>query len=211
MSLYKTISHDIDTQVFIWNITETEQELKETVVLQEKHQARLDGMLSEQHRKGFLSVRKLLQTAGYTDFDLMYDANGKPHLKDGKYISITHSFEFAAIIISNENVGIDIEQQREKIIRIANKFCGTEWEYLKEENQFVEQLSVIWGAKEALYKMCDSRSLSFKQDMHIQPFQLTENEGKAVIDSKELSYKNQFVFHFESFENYTLVFALEHE
>ena len=211
MSLYKTISHDIDTQVFIWKITETEQELKETVVLQEKHQARLDGMLSEQHRKGFLSVRKLLQTAGYTDFDLMYDTNGKPHLKDGKYISITHSFEFAAIIISKENVGIDIEQQREKIIRIANKFCGSEWEYLNEENQFVEQLSVIWGAKEALYKMCDSRSLSFKQDMHIQPFQLTENQGNAVIDSKELSYKNQFVFHFESFENYTLVFALEHE
>jgi hypothetical protein len=30
-------------------------------------------MKSEMHQRGFLSVRKLLQTAGYTDFDLYYD------------------------------------------------------------------------------------------------------------------------------------------
>lgn len=211
MPLYKRIVHDIDTQVFVWKITESEDELKESVALQEKHQVRLDGMLSPQHRKGFLSVRKLLQTAGYTDYDLNYDENGKPHLKDGKHISITHSFEFAAIIVSSENVGIDMEQQREKIIRIANKFCGTEWEYLNPEHRFVEQLSVIWGAKESLYKMCNSRSLSFKQDMHIQAFQLDANQGRALVDCKALCFQNQFVFHFESFENYTLVFTLEHE
>ena len=211
MPLYKVISHDIDTQVFIWKITELESELKETVVLKEKHQARLDGMLSEQHRKGFLSVRKLLQAAGYEDEDLTYDSNGKPHLSDGKHISITHSYEFSAIIISTKNVGIDLEMKREKIIKIAHKFIETEFDFLDTNHQYIEQLSVIWGAKETLYKMCNSRSLSFKQDMHIQPFSLIDDTGKALVDCKELDFANQFIFHFESFENYTLVYALEHE
>jgi phosphopantetheinyl transferase len=50
---------------------------------------------------------------------LYYD-EGKPHLKDDKYISISHSHHFSAIIVS-KSVGIDIELQREKIIRIADK------------------------------------------------------------------------------------------
>jgi phosphopantetheinyl transferase len=57
-----------------------------------------------------------LQTAGYTDFDLYYDELGKPHLKDDKYISITHSHNFSAIIVSDA-VGIDIELQKD------NPYC----------------------------------------------------------------------------------------
>ena len=168
-------------------------------------------MLSEQHRKGFLSVRKLLQVAGYEDTDLTYDTNGKPHLEDGKNISITHSYEFSAIIISSRNVGIDLEMNREKIVKIAHKFIDSEFDFINKEEHYIEQLSVIWGAKEALYKMCNSRSLSFKQDMHIQPFSLNQETGKALVACKELNFECQFNFYFESFENYNLVYALEHE
>jgi phosphopantetheinyl transferase len=80
----------------------------------------------------FISVRKLLQEAGYNDLDLYYDELGKPHLKDDKYISISHSHHFSAIIVSNKSVGIDIELQREKIIRIADKFVDQEYSYLKK-------------------------------------------------------------------------------
>src|SRR5690606_31642483 len=211
MALYKIISYNTDTQIFVWKITETERELRESIVLQEKHQARLNGMLSEQHRKGFLSVRKLLQQTGYEDKDLTYDENGKPHLSDGKHISITHSYEFSAIIVSTRNVGIDLEMKREKIVRIANKFIGSECDYLDKNNQYIEQLGVIWGAKEALYKMCNSRSLSFKQDMHVQDFTQNKDKGTALVDCKELDFSNKFTFHFENFENYTLVYALENE
>jgi hypothetical protein len=37
---------------------------------------------------------------------------------------------FSAIIVSNKTVGIDIELQREKIIRIADKFVDQEYSYL---------------------------------------------------------------------------------
>lgn len=209
MPLFKTISYDNTTEILVWKILETEAELKAEVMLQEKHFNRLNGMLSEQHRKGFLSVRKLLQTAGYNDFDLQYDANGKPSLKDGKNISITHSFEFSAIIISSKNIGIDIEKQREKITRIAHKFIGTESVFLNNEEKYIEHLSIIWGAKESLYKMCNSRNLSFKQNMHIQDFTKNQNNGKAWVDCHEMNFSCAFTFYFDSFENYTLVYALE--
>lgn len=211
MPLFKTITHDPDTQLLVWKITETEDELRSSVQLQEKHQIRLNGMLSQQHRKGFLSVRKLLQTAGYTDYDLQYDLNGKPGLANGKHISITHSFEFSAIIISTRNTGIDIEMQREKIIRIADKFIGTESGYLNKEKHYIEHLSIIWGAKEALYKMCNSRSLSFKQDMHVQDFTQNTDSGNAFVDCRELQFSCAFTFYFETFEQYTLVYALENQ
>lgn len=209
MPLFKTIIHAPDTQLFVWKITETETELRSSVRLQDKHLLRLNGMLSAQHRKGFLSVRKLLQTAGYTDYDLQYDAEGKPSLADGKHISITHSFGFSAIIVSTRNAGIDIEMQREKIMRIADKFVGTESAFLNKEKQYIEHLSIIWGAKEALYKMCNSRSLSFKQDMHIQDFTENTNRGHAFVDCRELQFSCAFTFYFETFEQYTLVYALE--
>ena len=74
----------------------------------------------------FVVDAALLLEAGYTDFDLFYDKFGKPHLKDGKEISITHSYNFSGIIVGNSPVGIDIEKQREKILRIARKFTPIE-------------------------------------------------------------------------------------
>jgi hypothetical protein len=46
-------------------------------------------MKSEMHQRAFLSVRMLLQQVGHTDFDLYYDAFGKPHLKERITFSIT--------------------------------------------------------------------------------------------------------------------------
>lgn len=209
MPLYKQIDYNQNTQIYVWKITEDFDSLFKENPLKDVSLARLEKMLSKTHQCGFLSVRHLLKQAGYSDFDLFYDENGKPNLKDGKHISITHSFGFSAIIISTENVGIDIEMNREKIVRIAEKFIDSEFEYLDTENKYIEQLSVIWGAKEALYKMCNSRSLSFKQDMHVHKFDLNSEMVTANIQCKHLKFTKNFRLHFESFENYTLVYALE--
>jgi len=106
----------------VWKIEASFDELSENIKLTERSISRLNYMKSELHRRGFLSIRHLLIEAGYSDFDLYYTPNGKPHLKDGKYISITHSYTFSALIISDTEVGIDIEMNREKIKVIEKKF-----------------------------------------------------------------------------------------
>ena len=145
MPLYKTINFSPTTQILVWEITESLEELLGNVVLKEKTQLRLNKMKSEMHQRAFLSVRMLLKEAGYADFELHYDEFGKPYFLDGKHVSITHSHHFSAIIISDEIVGIDIEMQRQKIIRIADKFVNaTELHRLKsfDLEDYIKKLTV---------------------------------------------------------------------
>lgn len=209
MPLYKIIQHNANTQILIWEITESYDQLFSEVVLNMKNRIRLSGMKSEMHQRGFLSVRKLLQEAGFNDLDLYYDENGKPHLKDENHISITHSHNFSAIIISNETVGIDIELQREKIIRIADKFVDKEFKYLnkKESKSYIKKLTVIWGAKEAIFKIRNEKGISFKDNIIVKPFDLENQETIADLYFEGLSQK--YIVKYEEFAGFSLVYAFE--
>jgi len=146
MPLYRSIKVDDTTQVLVWKVTESFTELFRETPLRDVCLHRLEHMKSEQHQRCFLSVRKLLEHAGYTDFDLAYNENGKPMLKDHNHISITHSFDFSAIIISDRNTGIDLEQQRDKIIRIAHKFTDFDNAFFDKSDiqKTIRQLTAIW-------------------------------------------------------------------
>ena len=209
MPLFKKIQFNAVTTIYVWKITEPLEQLFEEVSLNPKCQSRIEGMKSELHQRGFLSVRKLLNEAGYTDFDLYYDEFGKPHLQDGKHISITHSYQFSSIIISDETVGIDIELQREKIIRIADKFCDTEFQYLDREKttEYIKKLTVIWGAKEAIFKIRNEKGISFKDHIAVNEFDLDQTQAIANLHFGGLH--KEFNIYFEEMEGFTLVYALE--
>ena len=207
MPLFKTIRFNATTQILVWKITESFEELFDTVVLNEKNSIRLAGMKSQLHQRAFLSVRKLFYLAGYTDFDLYYDEFGKPHLKDGKNISITHSHNFSAIILSEETVGIDIELQRDKIIRIADKFCDSEFQYLTDNKEYIRKLTVIWGAKEAIFKIRNEKGISFKNHVKVRSFKLEASETIAELHFDNLI--KDFKIYFEEIEGFTLVYAFQ--
>ena len=208
MPLFKTIHFSTDTQILVWKITESFEELHNQVQLNDKNAIRLQGMKSQLHQSAFLSVRKLFQELGYSDFDLYYDELGKPHLHDGKHISITHSHEFSAIIVSSKTVGIDIELQRDKIIRIADKFCDSEFQFLdRDSDEYIRKLTAIWGAKESIFKIRNEKGISFKEHIKVQSFDL---ENKKV--NTELHFNNyvkDFDIYFEEIEDFTLVYAFE--
>jgi phosphopantetheinyl transferase len=209
MPLFKTILHDSTTEILVWKITETFEQLLSEVNLNEKSKARLAGMKSVSHQCGFLSVRKLLQEKGYTDFDLYYDEFGKPHLQDGRHISISHSHEFSTIILSDQNCGIDLEMQREKIITIAHKFAEHEFEFLKDvsEKNYIRQLTVIWGAKEAVFKIRNEVGISFNDHIHVAPFSIEMMQSVALLKFGSLNI-NYNIF-FEEVEHFTLVYAFQ--
>jgi len=206
MPLYKTIRPNSETAIYVWKIEESYVELYHNVTLNDKSLQRINGMKSELHKRGFLSVRHLLRIAGYSDFDLYYNSFGKPLLKDEKHISITHSHNFSAIIVSNAEVGIDVEMNREKITNIQDKFVNTEYDSLSDED-IVKQLTVVWGAKEAMYKIYPYGGLSFKNNIAINPFLFADkkSEGRVQIENWHRKYSIFFDF-FE--EGFTLVYAL---
>jgi 4'-phosphopantetheinyl transferase len=209
MPLYKTINFSPTIQILVWKITETFDDLFDQVVLNDINMIRLKNMKSELHQRGFLSVRKLLQEVGYNDFDLYYDESGKPHLKDEKFISITHSFHFSAIIISDQKAGIDIEMQREKIVRIADKFVDYEFHFLKPEKiqEYIRKLTVIWGVKESIFKIRNEKGISFKDHIKVTAFKMNENQGCAWLHFDNVV--EDFNIYYEEIENFTLVYAFE--
>lgn len=207
MPLFKTILVDSQTIVKIWKISEAFNDLSSRVKLKQDSLDRIQNMKSEIHQKGFLSIRMLLQEFGYQDEDLYYDEIGRPHLKDGKNISITHSFNFSAIIISDALVGIDIEKQRDKIKRIAHKFVDYEFEYLEEfVSDYVEKLTAIWCIKESLYKLYRTPGLSFKEHCLVIPFSTNENTSSAWIDYNDV--KTKYEVSILEFEGFTCAYAL---
>jgi phosphopantetheinyl transferase len=68
----------------------------------------------------------------------------------------------SAASINDETVGIDMELQRNKIIRIADKFIDEEFQYLEPVLRNTLKLTVIWGAKEAILKLETKRELVSK-------------------------------------------------
>lgn len=208
MPLYKTINFNSETQICIWKIEESYEQLRTEVLLNERSELRLNGMKSELHRCGFLSVRKILGEKGYSDFDLYYDEFGKPHLKDGRHISITHSHEFSAVIFSGQNMGIDLEKQREKIQILDYKFAEFEMTWLdRTASDYIRKLTVVWGIKEAIFKIRNEVGISFNDHIFVQPFEIESLQAAVVLDFNGV--KNRFVVCFEEFENFTLVYVFE--
>jgi phosphopantetheinyl transferase len=207
MPLYKTIKPNKHTVIYVWKIEATFDELACGILLTERSQNRLLSMKSELHKRGFLSVRHLLKVAGYSDFDLYYNGNGKPHLTNGKHISITHSYTFAAIAISDKEVGIDIEKNREKIKIIQHKFVNFESGFIHKDDDYIQQLTVIWGAKESLYKIYPYGGLTFKNDIDINSFQIADKKTTGYIKVKD--WNKKYDIGFEQLDDFTLVYALE--
>ena len=207
MALYKTLTISSETKVFIWKIEESIDELKAGITLTTNSEARLNSMKSELHQKGFLSIRHLLKEINLNDADLEYDEFGKPHLKEG-YISITHSFNFTAIIYStNKVVGIDIEKQRDKILKIAHKFTPIEeYKTIANVDALIAKLTIVWGAKESLYKIYGKKKLLFLHHIYIEDFKFDDSKttGEIRFNGEQNSYDIEFL----EFEGFTCVYAI---
>ncbi|WP_396156561.1 4'-phosphopantetheinyl transferase family protein [Flavobacterium sp.] len=204
MPLLKTITLNDFTKVFVWKITESFEELFRSVALKDISLARLEGMKSESHQNGFLSVRKLLAEAGYSDFDLYYDAYGKPHLEDGKHISISHSHGFSVIVISNVNIGADLEIIKEKTLKLAPRYMDvSHLENLSESDQLTKA-TVVWGIKESVFKIKNEIGISFKDDIFESEFNLSDKKCSVEL---RFNTSERFNIIFDFIENYVFVCA----
>ena len=205
MPLHKIIHINKTTTAYFWYITEDVTSLFRAVSLKDTSLFRLEGMKSEEHQRGFLAVRMLLQHLGYTDYDLTYDEAGKPHLSDGKHISISHSHEFSCICISDELMGIDLEKLKDKTLRIAPRFMEVKHLENLSVLEQMEKATVVWGIKESIFKIKNEKGISFPE--HIFEDEFCFSDGKC---SAELHFNNtieKFNIQFYKVEDYIFVCA----
>ena len=213
MPLHKVIYLSNNTKLYLWKITEDFDTLFSQVKLKDSSLARLETMKSESHQKGFLAVRMLLQHNDYSDFDLFYDAFGKPHLKPqgcsikDVEISISHSNDFSAIAISDSKVGLDLEQLKEKALRIAKRFMDvSHLENLSEEEK-IKKATIVWGIKESIFKIKNEKGISFPNHIFEDDFSFEDKKATATL--KFNNKEEKFQIQFDSVEDYIFVCAFE--
>lgn len=156
-------------RLLIWKATETLEDLESRYVFSENQRSEYDAIPLEKRRQEWILVRILLQIA-LEGVELKFAENGKPLLTETHHISISHSGELAGILIAVHNVGIDIQGVDEKIEKIAPKFCNSdELARARWEPNSLEYLTIIWSAKEAVFKFF-GEEVHFSKEMATRPF-----------------------------------------
>ena len=155
----------------------------------------------EIRKKEFLAARlalqHLLKLRGLATCEVYKDEFGKPHVKfHDAEISISHANGFGAAALNvNGAVGIDIEHPRSQIQRIAHKFLNDQ-ERSWTDNE-VGKLTMVWSAKEALYKLHGRTQLIFAEQMNVQ---VPDKNGHGIGQITETSENS-----------YSLIFSREEE
>jgi 4'-phosphopantetheinyl transferase len=195
----------------LWNITETSETLKSWCILADEDALSLQKIshpskLAESMACR-LALQKIIENWNEKYQGIYKDIYNKPHLIDLPYhISISHTQGYGiAIVHRKKTVGIDMEPVREKVKNIAVKFLSpTEMEHNQEDTH---KLTILWAAKEALYKLHGKRKLIFNQNIEILPFFLQENGNlEGSIESMDMG-KKCYTVYYQKLESYYIVYA----
>ena len=180
------INDSISNDLLLWKLSETETQLNNLVNLSISSKLRLDLIKSSSQRKQFLGVQNLLSLHNINNEILFYDDNGKPHLLNNKFISISHSFDYCGVIVSDVKVGIDIEKFRSKILNISKKFVSeSDLALIKESS--VENITKVWSIKEAVYKAFGHNKIDFKKNIIIKSVNKEFNKATVLIFNNGIS------------------------
>ncbi len=189
----------------IWFISETKEELDSL-----SPEVCPSEIISEQKKLEWLAgrilIKSLVEHSGLEYHGLRKDEFGKPFLNEHPHsISLTHSFPYvAAQIDPHQSVGIDLEQPKEKLLKVAPRVMA-DYE-IADAGQDILKHCVYWCAKEALYKVYGKRGLIFSNHLNIEPFTLQHaGELKGRIEDNGTEMKVQLYYSIQP--DYVLVYT----
>tara|TARA_B100000900_G_scaffold404268_1_gene412443 strand:+ start:215 stop:835 length:621 start_codon:yes stop_codon:yes gene_type:complete len=194
-----------NTRYVLWEITENYETLFSGIELDLNYKQLLSQKKSEVHKNQFLAVRYLLKYLSINPQNLKYDSLGKPFFENNFKISISHSGLYAAVIISDIAVGIDIETINDRILKIKSKYLETELNYPMELN--IETSLVYWNIKESIFKAVDKPGIDFKKNILVPPLDMKKNMLKSwyIDDHKIYSFDARFKIS----KKYTLAYVIK--
>lgn len=210
MALVKIVKINDNSFWALWKISEPLHELNE------QYPPLFDELtcLSEIHHPhkqaewlaGRLAAKTLIEQFGEPFHGVFKDEHGKPYLCNSSFhISLANSYPYAAAIIHRDiATGIDLEPPKSTLLRIRHKFLNEE--EIASAGDDLNKLCVYWCAKECLYKIHGKRELSFRQNMHIDTFHLSDKGViKAYIRKQDVI--TRFQLYYDSFPGYFFVYG----
>jgi phosphopantetheinyl transferase len=186
----------------IWHIVESKEKLLEAYADRGFDETKVIDTKSETRLKQWLAIRLLLHEF-YPNAMINYNEFGKPFLLNKVEISISHTGNYAVLALNtSKKCGIDIEKISSKVERIKHKFLNVqELEIAKT----LEELTLFWCAKEALYKLYGDKELIFNEQLFVS----YKNEPKTIkgrIKTSATDEQHEMIA--EKIDDYLLVYTI---
>ncbi|WP_070727914.1 4'-phosphopantetheinyl transferase family protein [Hymenobacter lapidarius] len=176
----------------LWHLTETPTDLWRALPQPEAYRALVpataDATRQAQWLAGRVLAHELLRSTGTADeagVVVHNDATGRPWLAGGgvhSALSLSHSGVWvAAVLAQGARVGIDVEMIRDKAQRLASKFLNAdEWAAAQAAAPAAHasapaHYTLLWSAKETLYKLAGQRGIVFKTQLLLGTFEPGES------------------------------------
>ena len=211
MPLYLKKELEDKTRIGVWQVTETEEELKALSSVPSDELEEISFIRSESLRRQKLAVRALLDEMFEDKVYLSHHDNGKPYIENSiTNISITHTEKYVAVILNdNEDVGIDIESLARDFSSVEKKALSEdEIDDLEEDEKRNGQLAIYWCAKEAIYKMLGQYDVNFAEQIEVEKVRPKKDGELEATFEDEDGYEEEFDLEYIIFDNHVLVWVV---
>lgn len=162
--------------------------LEFTSKLTEIETERLLSFKNTNRRREFVATRILRhQLFGYQH--IHYDDHGAPFIPNEGFISVSHSKNLIGIAVNeNYKVGLDLEAHRKNILDLKSKFLSNNELLQFNCDDFIE-VTKIWSAKEALYKLAGRKKILFSKELLLSKDLNDKWNGTIINHDHDLKVK----------------------
>ena len=189
----------------LWKIDEEENALSAELFPYEPVPETLSNPLKRlEFLAGRVLIKRLLQNWNLAFDGLVKDESGKPFFVNHKmHLSLSHSYPYVAAIVDEKKpVGIDLEQPKEKLLRIAARVLNAK--EFEDASHDITKHCIYWCAKETLIKIYGKRHLHLSKELAIEPFMLQKQGnlvGRIIADGTSKS----FPLYYQVYDNFVVV------
>lgn len=192
----------------VWRMTERSDELLAMLDRQEEYRPFLGRVSAEGRRRERLASRVLLARLLGHEARVDYRVDGAPFLPGSPlHVSISHTRDYAAVIVGERPVGIDIEYRSDRVWKIRERFLSPDELVMLDPSNEVEQLLICWCVKEALFKLLGQRSVDFREHLRVMPFAYRES-GELLVWESRTGRNLMSRFAYRVMPEYVLVYSL---
>jgi len=210
------------SQLGLWQIAETASELKAQLQFPDMYADRIARLQEDSRRmREILAVRCLLKAMTGEEQRVLYDKDGKPlapqqmesvRYENGKeihyvwsHLSISHTDGWAAVILSDHPVGIDIERLGRKVQHVTSHFLkAPEMEFLQDD----VELHIAWCVKESLFKILGRDYYDLRRRTSVRKICYARRNGNNRQGTVEVAVEEQGLktLYFKTNDNFVLTY-----
>jgi 4'-phosphopantetheinyl transferase len=192
-----TFKSEENTKVVYWKIEEDESFFLENSYYLEKYE--ISQYTNTKNRLQWLAGKRLMfDFFGESVFkNIKKDILGKPYSADKDfYLSLSHTDELVGMVVSDKNVGIDIQRFNSKLHKIAHKYISErDLRLIFDSGLLIEEKILLqWSVKEALFKAYGKGQLDYRKNLIFDwDFNFNPEGGKFMA----MVSKNDTTIHYD--------------